>query len=276
VALFGAGLVATYLVGVLEIIATHTQDDPQIGVLIIMAAPLAGALLGRFVGPGAIRWGRPSWWMLAGLLPAVAAFGAYAVGSGLGLDVAHYGLVGKALTLAPIVIAISSVTAIGEESGWRGFLWPLLRRRWSFLHSALTIGVVWWIYHVPLVIIGWYGSLPGLPAFSVAIAGVTLFTGVLADRSRAIWPSVIVHGAWNALVATGFVLAGSPDLVVFAGSNFWVGEFGWLAAIASATTGALATWWHLSRPVPALRPTPETGWSTPSNPEPIPTIGTAS
>jgi hypothetical protein len=87
----------------------------------------------------------------------------------------------------------------------------------------------------------------------VAIIGITLFIGVITDRSRAVWPSVIAHGAWNALVVSGFVVAavpGNASLAVFAGSTFWVGEFGWLAAIASLVTGALATWWHLSRPMP--------------------------
>jgi membrane protease YdiL (CAAX protease family) len=250
VVLYAAGLVAVYLVGVGVIVATHTQAHPQVGVIIIMLAPLSGALLARFAGPGVIRWGRPSWWILAGLVPVVTVFVAYAVGSTLGVDVAHYGLLGRALLLAPIVIAIGSLDALGEESGWRGFLWPLMRRRWSFLFSASILGAVWWTYHAPLVLLGWYGSLAGLPAFTVALAGITLFTGVLTDRSRAVWPSVIAHGAWNALVATGFAVAGNASLVVFTGSTFWVGEFGWLAAIASMATGTFAAWWHLSRPAP--------------------------
>jgi membrane protease YdiL (CAAX protease family) len=178
------------------------------------------------------------------------------------------------LILSPIVIVISSITALGEEGGWRGFLWPLLRRRWSFGVSALVIGVVWWSYHAPLIFLGWYGSPAGLPAFTVAVAGLTLFTGVLADRSRAVWPSVIAHGAWNALVTTGFAVAGNATLVVFAGSSFWVGEFGWLAAIASLTTGALATWWHLSRPMPDNVASPPARSSAP--PMPGPTIPTSS
>ena len=250
VLLYAVGLVAIYLVGVAVITATHTPTGSQLGVLIIMFSPLVGALLARFAGPGVIRWGRPSWWMLAGLIPMVAVFVAYAVGSRFGADVANYGVLGRALLLSPIIIVIASFAAVGEESGWRGFLWPLMRRRWSFLVSALVIGAVWWTYHAPLIISGWYGSLPGLPAFTVAIAGLTLFIGVLTDRSKAVWPSVIAHGAWNALAATGFAVAGNASLAVFAGSTFWVGEFGWLAAIASLATGAVATWWHLRRPMP--------------------------
>jgi membrane protease YdiL (CAAX protease family) len=158
--------------------------------------------------------------VLAALIPTVTVFVAYAIGSPFGFDVANYRVLGKALLLSPIIIVISSVAALGEETGWRGFLWPLMRRRWSFLVSAFVIGAVWWMYHVPLIFLGWYGSLRGLPAFTVALIGIALFIGVLTDRSRAVWPSVITHGAWNALVATGFAVTGSASLVAFAGSTF--------------------------------------------------------
>ena len=258
VLLYAATLVAIYTVGIVVIIATHTQSDPQNGILIIMFGPMAGALLARRAGPGVIRWGRLSWWILAGLIPVVTVFVAYAIGSPFGFDVANYSVLGKALMLSPILIVIASLAALGEETGWRGFLWPLMRRYWSFPISALVIGAVWWTYHAPLIFLGWYGSLAGLPAFTVAVAGITLFIGVLTDRSRAVWPSVIAHGAWNALVLTGFVVAGNASLVVFAGSTLWVGEFGWLAAIASLATGVVAAWWHLSRPMrdPPPMPTP--------------------
>src|SRR5664280_1954666 len=71
VLLYAAALVAIYTVGVVVIIATHTQSHPQQGVLIIMFAPMAGALLAGRAGPGVIRWGRLSWWILAGLIPVV-------------------------------------------------------------------------------------------------------------------------------------------------------------------------------------------------------------
>src|SRR5674476_103604 len=43
VLLYAAALVAIYTVGVVVIIATHTQSHPQLGVLIIMFAPVIGA-----------------------------------------------------------------------------------------------------------------------------------------------------------------------------------------------------------------------------------------
>ena len=139
---------------------------------------------------------------------------------------------------------------MGEEIGWRGFLWPLLRTKRSFLMTSLIVWVIWWAYHVPLILAGWYGTRAGIPAFTVAIAGFTLFVGVLTDRSKSIWPSVLAHGAWNALIATGFAVTtlSGTQLPAFAGSTTWVGEFGWLAAIGSLVLGVAATVWHLRRP----------------------------
>ncbi len=109
--------------------------------------------------------------------------------------------------------------------------------------------MIWWFYHVPLILVGWYGTRAGIPAFTVAIAGITLFIGVITDRSRSVWPAVMTHGAWNALVATGFaVTVGATKLPAFKGSTTWVGEFGWLAAVAVLVVGVVAALWHLRSP----------------------------
>ena len=134
---------------------------------------------------------------------------------------------------------------MGEEIGWRGFLWPLLRSRWGFLATAGMMFVIWWSFHVPIVLFGWYGSLGGLPAFTVGIAGFVLFTGVITDRSRSLWPSVVAHGAWNALVATSFAVDDAGDITAFTGSEALLGEFGWVAAVGSLLLGVLVAVWHI-------------------------------
>jgi membrane protease YdiL (CAAX protease family) len=245
--LYFGGLILVYVVAV---IAFWNADDKSGVFIAIMFAPTVGALLARFAGPGIIQLGRLSWWILAGLIPTVAVLLAYLVGTAIGVDSLETEMLLRSLISAPIAILTACLSAVGEEIGWRGFLWPLLRNRFSFLRTSLLVGIVWWLYHVPLILFGWYGMRSGIPAFTVAIAGFTLFVGVITDRSRSVWPSLIAHGAWNALVATGFAVTTSAGIKLnaFTGSTTWVGEFGWLAAIASLIVGIVATIWHLRRP----------------------------
>ena len=126
---------------------------------------------------------------------------------------------------------------------------------------------IWWLYHLPAVLFWGYGSVGGLLPFTMAIAGAVLFIGVLTDRSRAIWPSVLFHGAWNGIVATAYFAALSgepipacrdgacPDFVggdyLFTGPQSLLGEFGWVAAITMLLIGLAAGWWHTRHPVAA-------------------------
>jgi membrane protease YdiL (CAAX protease family) len=245
--LYFGGLAVVYVVAVVA----FWNAESKTGVFLpLMMAPTVGALLARFLGPGVIQWGRPSWWILAGLVPTGVVLLAYYAGSAFGLDSLDSATLVSALVGSPIAIFTASLSAVGEEIGWRGFLWPFLRRSRSFLVSALLVGIVWWVYHLPLILFGWYGTVSGIPAFTVAIIGFTLFVGVLTDRSTSVWPSVMAHGAWNALVATGFAVStiDGESLAAFTGSTTWVGEFGWLAALASLTLGVATAVWHLRRP----------------------------
>ena len=240
-----AGLIATYVAGLVIFWPPSGEDPNQAIFFVLMFAPTVGAVLAWAFGGGRIQWGRPNWWILAGLIPAVAVLGVYMLGSMLGWDVEDPSLLRSALTAAPVAIFSASLSAIGEEIGWRGFLWPLLRGRSGFWISSLIVGVIWWLYHVPLIIFGWYGDVAHLPAFTVAIVGITLFLGVITDRSRSLWPSVVTHGAWNGLVATSFaVTEGTEKVPAFAGSDQLMGEFGWLAAGTMLVVGLVAALWH--------------------------------
>ncbi len=240
------GLLVVYVAATVAFWPSGGADPNPLIFVVVMVAPTVGALLARYLGPGVIQWGRLSWWTLAGLIPAAAVLGVYLAGVLLGWDADASSVFPDALTTAGVSILGASLLALGEEIGWRGFLWPLLRRRQSYLWTSLLIGVIWWLYHVPFVIFGWYGSVGGLPAFTVSLAGFTLFVGAVTDRSKSVWPSVVAHGAWNALVATS--IAASESGVLASGSvesTSLTGEFGWIPAMTMLIVGVGTAWWHL-------------------------------
>ncbi|MGB3592960.1 MAG: type II CAAX endopeptidase family protein [Ornithinimicrobium sp.] len=248
------GLIATYVAGLIIFWPASGEQPNQAIFLVLMFAPTVGAVLARVFAGGRIQWGRPNLWLLAGLIPALAVLGVYLLGSVIGWDVADPSLLRSALTAAPVAILSASLSAVGEEIGWRGVLWPLLRGKYGFWATSLIVMVIWWAYHVPLIVLGWYGDVAHLPAFTIAIVGITLLIGVITDRSRSLWPSVVTHGAWNGLVATSFAVTEGDDRIpAFAGSDQLMGEFGWLAAVTILVVGAVAALWHTRTMV---QPTP--------------------
>ncbi|MBD5522565.1 MAG: CPBP family intramembrane metalloprotease [Lachnospiraceae bacterium] len=107
------------------------------------------------------------------------------------------------LTYAPFV---NMLLAVGEEAGWRGFLYPQLKAKFGKKQGWLIGGVIWGMWHWPLIwLIGYeYGTdYAGFP-----VAGMLIFcifataAGVLCDwlyeKTNCIWIPSIFHGSINA------------------------------------------------------------------------------
>lgn len=116
------------------------------------------------------------------------------------------------LTYAPL---LNMFLALGEEIGWRGFLYPQLKARFGTRKGRLLGGVIWGAWHWPLIwLIGYeYGAAAGNTAgyFGFPVTGMLVFCiitagwGVLHDwlyeKSGSIWVPSLFHGAINASAA---------------------------------------------------------------------------
>ncbi len=122
-----------------------------------------------------------------------------------GLTYGHYILINAivAVTVAPL---INMFPAMGEEAGWRGYLYPQLKAKFGHRLGLVVGGIVWGVWHWPLIAgIGYeYGTeYIGFPVVGMVLFPlVTIAFGALADalfeRSRIIWYPAIFHGALNA------------------------------------------------------------------------------
>ena len=70
--------------------------------------------------------------------------------------------VAVAVTIAPL---FNALFAFGEEFGWRGYLQPKLLALMSPPRALLVMGVIWGVWHWPLILLGYeYGTgYPGAP-----------------------------------------------------------------------------------------------------------------
>src|SRR5262245_44782665 len=130
------------------------------------------------------------------------------------------------LLTATLGTVVSCLSAFGEEIGWRGYMLTRLIVA-GVPKPVLVSGLIWALWHVPLILSGQYaaGLRPQLSAVLFVVG--TLADGYLAAyvrlRSGSVWPAVICHGAWNAIIQGTFDRA-------TVGTPLAVGESGWLTA----------------------------------------------
>ena len=103
-------------------------------------------------------------------------------------------------------------------------------------HPLLVSGIVWGLWHVPLILSGQYaaGPSPALSAvlFVVAIVPESYVIGRVRLASGSVWPAVIMHASWNSIVQGPFDRHTVGGDAARAGS-VWIGESGMLVVLAS-------------------------------------------
>ena len=123
-------------------------------------------------------------------------------------------------------VLFSCLSAAGEEIGWRGFLVPELFRFNSFTRTAVISGVIWVVWHSPLILWSDYNSgTPiwyALTCFAVMTIAVSFVFAWLRLRSDSVWPAVLLHASHNAIIQ-GYLNALTVN---YGRTNYFIGEFG--------------------------------------------------
>lgn len=137
---------------------------------------------------------------------------------------------------------ISGTTSgLGEEIGWRGFLFPSLYKLTRPFTAILISGIIWALWHYPGIVGSSYNSggplWVALVCFTwMVISGAAIF-GWLRIKSGSVWPAAIAHGSHNLFIQAicdGITRQSKTSAV-------WTTEFGVLLAITT-TIVALVCW----------------------------------
>ena len=124
-------------------------------------------------------------------------------------DAARLSLIVNTVGAFTFVLPLNMIAAFGEEFGWRGYLLPRLAPLGG-VRAALLVGVVWGLWHAPLIVLVGY-NFPGHPWAGVGMMVVfatafSLIYAWLRFRTESVWSSTLAHAALNAQ-ATLVVLA---------------------------------------------------------------------
>ncbi|GEO00569.1 abortive infection protein [Novosphingobium sediminis] len=163
---------------------------------------------------------RPNvWWLVALLTPL--ALGVIAAAANLAIagqdllvadnwraalaalgDIPQARYIPGAWALLPFCILLA---LFSEEPAWRGYLYHLWRDL-GLWRSSVAVGIVWSVWHWPMLLLGVTGTHVGVPElaeFTVATLVLAAYATLLRDRSGSAIAVAIAHGGWNSVSHLG-------------------------------------------------------------------------
>ena len=184
--------------------------------------PLATALLLPVV-VGAVSYGAAWWFGLASFAPASGAAAAGTAGTagvaGLAREIARALVIGTPFGI---------VMVAGEEIGWRGYMAERLRTA-GLVAPGVVGGLLWAAWHTPLILTGQYAGGPHVAVsvlgFAMLAVGLHLLWSEWLARTGSLWPAIIGHSAWNAVIQHPFDGHTSGEA-----ASLWLGDSGLLTA----------------------------------------------
>jgi membrane protease YdiL (CAAX protease family) len=133
-------------------------------------------------------------------------------------------------------VTVNSAVALGEELGWRGYMYSIIRRRFSLVWTSIIIGVIWGFWHAPLILSGYNyvmitpgcqsspGGMYSMVAFTIySISASILLTGI-RETTGSVYSAAVGHGVINGVAPKISVLVnGDPVLALPAGLSASIG-----------------------------------------------------
>ncbi len=129
---------------------------------------------------------------------------------------------------------------LGEEVGWRGLLVPALSQNLRFTHVALLSGLLWSMFHWPLMFLGFYGN-PETPLafqlgmFTVCLVSMSFVMAYFRYKTHSLWPAVTFHMSHNVFLQKFFApMTEENDATVW-----FADEFGLAVPLVAACFGLI-------------------------------------
>ena len=125
-----------------------------------------------------------------------------------------------------------TLSATLEEIAWRGFLVPKMIKITSFTPTAIITGLIWAVWHYPLIIFtnvrpGNTPLLYSLACFTIFAVGLSFATAWFRLQSGSVWTASLLHGSHNV-----FMLHVFNTLTTDSGGTWLLlGEYGSITAV---------------------------------------------
>ena len=117
--------------------------------------------------------------------------------------------IGTSIFIVPIV---NFILALGEELGWRGFLLPSLCEKYKPIIAVIISGVIWGIWHAPMIAMGHnyglkyrFAPIGGILAMIVFCIFVGAIFSYVSLKVKSAIPAAIGHAMLNGFASVGAI-----------------------------------------------------------------------
>jgi membrane protease YdiL (CAAX protease family) len=197
-----------------------TEPLGTLGFVVGGFGPFLAALLVTWLGSDSVRaWARQivDWrvaprWYLAALAVPLLVVALTSVGLAvLGTSVDPGLLPGRVSLVLGSFVAIALVGGGNEEPGWRGLALPKLQEQYTPVSATLVLGVVWALWHLPLLATG-TTEFHGLASFVelatttavriLNIVGVAFVLTWIYNATGSVLLAILAHAGFNTANST--------------------------------------------------------------------------
>ena len=105
-----------------------------------------------------------------------------------------------------------SVCALGEEIGWRAYLYPKLEELMGEGKALIVGGVIWAVWHFPMLYIGhnfgkgyWGEPWSGFVAFTIYCVAVGSVLYFFTKKTKSVWVAGFMHSIHNTLAGASLL-----------------------------------------------------------------------
>lgn len=145
------------------------------------------------------------------------------------------------IVLLSVVGVVKNIgSTLGEEIGWRGFFVYELRKLFSFGTVSIISGLIWAIWHWPIIFLIYKGSgnlLLHITAFTVMIVAISVILAYYTFKSNSLWPAALFHSVHNIFIQKVF----TPLTITNDRTTLWIDEYGLMLPIIT-TLFAIYFW----------------------------------
>lgn len=164
-----------------------------------------------------IRWRvNPIWYIVAFLFTSIVGFVSIGINYLLG-GTHQIGVLLSTSKIIPSLLFQIFFFWLTEETAWRGFALPRLQAKYNSLTASIILGVLWGIWHLPLVFIpgSFQSTVPFIGFVLSAIATSIMITWIFNNSRGSVLIAALFHGSTDVAIAYLNVMTGSLRL-------FWI------------------------------------------------------